>query len=230
MALFAIADLHLSFSQPKPMDIFGIHWLRHYEKIQESWLRQVTPQDTVLIPGDISWAMTLEEALPDLQWIDRLPGQKIFIRGNHDYWWSSLTKLSKISETMGFVQNNFVPYGEYAICGTRGWTCPNGNRFTPEDQKIYLRELHRLENSLLQAQRAGMEKKIVMLHYPPTNEQMERSGFTELCEAHQVTTVVYGHLHGEDSYAMGLQGIHRGVEYHLVSCDYLNFEVKKLMG
>ncbi|MBM7616336.1 metallophosphoesterase [Alkaliphilus hydrothermalis] len=229
MALYAIADLHLSGSVDKPMDVFGEHWYMHHQKIREKWLEKIQDMDTVLIAGDISWGMKLEEALVDLSWIHQLPGRKILIRGNHDYWWASITKLNQLFDGMDFIQNNFFTYGDYAICGTRGWTCPNPYKYTEQDEKIYIREGLRLEASIEKARKAGFRKFIVMLHYPPTNDHFEPSIFTEILEKYQVEKVVYGHLHGEDSYEAGIQGLHRDVEYNLVSCDYLNFDLVKLL-
>ncbi len=229
MALYAIADLHLSGSVDKPMDVFGDHWLKHHEKIQENWIKQVSEEDTVLIAGDISWAMKLEEAMVDLKWIHQLPGKKILIRGNHDYWWSSINKLNQLFDNLDFLQHNFFIYQDYAICGTRGWTCPNPFKFTEQDDKIYNREAQRLKASIEGAKKAGYDKIIVMLHYPPTNDHFEPSLFTEMVEYYKVEKVVYGHLHGEESYLAGLQGLYGGVEYHLVSCDFLNFDIMKLL-
>jgi len=233
MALYAIGDLHLSFSSDKPMDVFGEHWSNYEEKIKKSWLEQVSESDTVLIPGDISWAMKLDQARVDLEWIHNLPGRKILLRGNHDYWWSSLSKLQALHENMDFLQNNFYVYesnGEsYAICGTRGWLCPNPNKFEENDQKIYERELLRLKLSLDAAKDAGHDKIVVMTHYPPTNESREPSGFIEIYESYGVKKVIYGHLHSSYSFESGLKGLHNGVEYILTSCDYLGFEVKKIM-
>ena len=228
MALYAIGDLHLSSNSDKPMDVFGSHWLFHHEKIRSNWLARVKPDDTVLVAGDISWAMRLQEAKEDLNWISELPGEKILIRGNHDYWWSSISKLNSLFQNMRFVQNNFFNYQNYAVCGTRGWISPNKNKFTEEDNKIYLREAGRLEHSLEAASRAGYENFIAMLHYPPTNDQLEPSLFTEILEKYKVERVVYGHLHGDESYSAGLQGELRGINYHLVSCDYLDFDLLRI--
>jgi len=229
MSLFAIGDLHLSGSTDKPMDIFGNHWFLHHEKIKENWIKRVKEEDTVLIAGDISWGMKLLDAKIDLDWINLLPGRKILIRGNHDYWWSSITKLNSLYEDMNFLQNNFYTYEDYGICGSRGWISPSDNKYTKEDEKIYIREHNRLQLSLEAARVAGYKKLIAMLHYPPTNDQHEASLFTKEFEKYRVDKVVYGHLHGEESYSAGLQGIHNGVEYNLVSCDYLNFNLYKLL-
>lgn len=229
MALYGIADLHLSFHSPKPMDIFGNHWFQHHEKIRENWIRKVRTEDTVLIAGDISWAMKLEEALIDLQWIEELPGKKIIIKGNHDYWWAGISKLNQLYPSMDFLQNSYFGYEEYAICGTRGWTCPNENRFTEKDEKIYLREGQRLRNSLEQAAKSKYTKKLVMLHYPPTNDELQPSIFTGLCEEYGVEKVVYGHLHGAEAYGSGLLGDYNNVDYQLISCDYLNFDLRLII-
>lgn len=228
MALYAIADLHLSLSGEKPMDVFGENWILHTKKIKDYWLSKVSENDTVLIAGDISWAMNLENAMIDLDWINQLSGRKILCKGNHDYWWSSITKINDLYKDMDFLQNNFFAYDGYAICGTRGWISPNTYSFTDEDNKIYVREANRLEASLDKAKASGFTKIIAMLHYPPTNESMESSLFTEVLEKYGVEQVVYGHLHGKESYKAGLKGLFNGVNYRLVSCDYLNFEVAKI--
>ncbi|RKD22373.1 hypothetical protein SAMN02745883_00786 [Caminicella sporogenes DSM 14501] len=229
MALFAIGDLHLSFSSNKPMDVFGENWINHTEKIKNNWIKNIKGEDTILIPGDISWAMKLKEAIYDLNWINNLPGKKILIRGNHDYWWTSLSKMNSLFENMMFLQNNYFTYEDYAICGTRGWICPNENKFDEHDKKIYERELHRLRLSLNAAVKDGYDKFIVMTHYPPTNEKFEKSGFIEIYEEYKVEKVVYGHLHDLDSFEAGLKGVLNGVEYILTSCDYLNFNPIRIL-
>lgn len=228
MAIYVIADLHLSGSVQKPMDIFGNQWANHHEKIEYHWRECVHEDDMVLIPGDISWAMRIEEAMVDLRWIDRLPGKKILLRGNHDYWWGSVTKLNTLFPNMFFLQNNSKNFGEYVICGTRGWLCPNSYKFDLQDEKIYNRELQRLKLSLETGIKQGNRKIIVMTHYPPTNDKMEPSAFTQTFEAYRVEKVVYGHLHGSDGFSGALQGTHRGVEYYLTSCDYLDFKPLKI--
>lgn len=230
MAIFVIGDLHLSFGEDKPMDIFGDHWLDHYSKIKSDWLDRVGPEDTVILPGDISWAMTFEKADVDLKWIDQLPGRKILFKGNHDYWWSSLNKMNGSYQTLTFVHNTYACVGDIAICGTRGWTCPNTNVFTSEDDKIYKREAMRLETSLKQAKEAGYEKIIGVLHYPPTNDAKEGSLFTSLMSQYEVGHVVYGHIHGKAFYKMALIGEFEGVHYQLASCDYLGFKLLELEG
>ncbi|WP_105618074.1 metallophosphoesterase [Vallitalea okinawensis] len=229
MAIYAIGDLHLGFNVNKPMGIFGDAWTNHELKIKEHWQETIKEQDLVLIPGDISWAMTLEEAMEDLGWIDALPGYKVLVRGNHDYWWKSITKLNSMFDKMFFLQNNFYTIDNIAICGTRGWTCPNQRMFTDQDEKIYKRELQRLELSLNHAVKGGFTYIIAMLHYPPTNDEKQISGFTELMGAYGVDKVVYGHLHGQLSFDSSLIGKHGKTHYHLVSADYLDFQLYKVL-
>lgn len=229
MALYAIGDLHLSLSVDKPMDIFGEAWVKHEEKIKQSWLEHVRDEDTVLIPGDISWATTFEDAKIDLAWIDALPGKKLLLRGNHDYWWTSLKRMSEAFPEMVFIQNNYYEYETHLICGSRGWVCPNKQNFDPHDEKIYKRELIRLKLSLDSARKASKKPIIVMTHYPPTNEAYEPSGFTELYEAYGVSKVIYGHLHTDVSFKCGMQGEVNGVDYQLVSSDYIGFQLQKIV-
>jgi predicted phosphohydrolase len=229
MALFAIGDLHLGMAVDKPMHVFGKYWDRHPQKIQFYWENQIDENDMILIPGDISWAMHLEEAIVDLRWLNNLPGKKILIKGNHDYWWKSITKMNELFRNIHFLQNSFLTYKEYAICGSRGWICPNDNRFDQQDLKIYKRELHRIRLSLDKAVKAGYSNFIVMTHYPPTNDKLEPSGFTEIYEHYGVKKVIYAHLHGKDSFKGGLQGEHNGIFYYLTSCDYLGFNPLKIM-
>ncbi|MGL4772695.1 MAG: metallophosphoesterase [Clostridium sp.] len=228
MALYAISDLHLAFNAEKPMDIFGEHWSKHDEKIKYNWINKINDDDMVLIAGDISWAMKADESKEDLDWINSLPGKKIISKGNHDYWWGSISKLNKMYENTKFLQNNFYSYGEYAICGTRGWLCPGSERFEEEDMKIYLREGIRLKLSLDAAKKAGYEKFIVMLHYPPTNEKFEESQFTEILREYGVEKAIYGHLHGK---ALGrvINGEFKGVEYLMTACDFIDFDPVKIL-
>ncbi len=229
MSLYAIGDLHFSTAVNKPMNIFGDNWDNHEEKIINSWKSKVNEEDTVLIVGDTSWAINMNEAEADLNIIHSLPGKKIYVKGNHDYWWTTVAKLNKLYDDMSFLQNNFYQYEEYAICGTRGWICPNDVKFTEDDEKIYKREAHRLKLSLDAANKAGFKKVIVITHYPPTNDKLDPSLFTEIYESYGVEKVVYGHLHGKESFKMGLKGIRNEVEYNLVSCDYVDFNLIKIM-
>jgi len=228
--IFAIADLHLSFSVDKPMDVFGEHWKKHDEKMEIHWNQLVSEDDIILIPGDISWAMNLEDAMVDLEWIKKLPGKKIISKGNHDYWWASVNKMNKLYDNIQFLYNNYYSVGDTAICGTRGWVCPNDAMFTEHDQKIYDREAIRLRYSLEMAKKDGFEDYIVMLHYPPTNDKKESSLFTEIIEEYNVRKVVYGHLHSAQCFEFSLNGMINGTEYSLVSCDALDFKVKNISG
>ena len=228
MALYAISDLHLAFNNDKPMDIFGDKWLNHDAKIKNNWLSKVNEDDMILIAGDISWAMRESESMMDLQWIDDLPGKKIISKGNHDYWWNSITKLNSKFENTKFLQNNYYQYKGYAICGSRGWICPGSDKFTEKDEKIYSREIIRLRLSLDSAKKAGFDKFIVMLHYPPTNEKFEESDIVKIIKEYNVEKVIYGHLHGP-ALRRVLEGVKDGVEYITTSGDYIDFDPVKIL-
>jgi uncharacterized protein len=227
MGLYAISDLHLALSGEKPMDIFGEKWIKHDEKIKDNWLLKVKEEDTVLIAGDISWSIKMEEGLKELMWIHNLPGKKILIKGNHDYWWQGISKLNELYNDMNFIQNNFFTYEEYAICGTRGWVSP-GENYTSHDRKIYDREIIRLKLSLDAAVNEGYKKLIVMVHYPPTNERFSETEFIKVFKEYNVEKVIYGHLHGP-SFSNILQGNVDGVEYILTSADYIDFNPIKIL-
>lgn len=230
MKIFAIGDLHLSTAKPKPMNIFGGNWDDHEEKIFSDWKARVSEEDIVFLVGDLSWASKVKEAQLDLDKIQAMPGIKYMIRGNHDYWWSTATALNKLyGEDMKFLNINHEELGDYAICGTRGWTTPNDIRFTEKDNTIYKREANRLRLSLEGAKKAGFEEYIVLMHYPPTNEKGDPTLFMEVIEEYKPKFVIYGHLHGEESFKVGIQGIHNGIDYRLVSCDYLNFKLEEIM-
>lgn len=228
MALYAIADLHLSFSSNKPMDIYGAAWKNHTERVKTAWLSKINEEDTIIIAGDISWGLRLEEAKADLDWIHQLPGKKVMVKGNHDPWWTSITKLNQLYDDMFFMQNTFYPYGDYAICGSRGWVCPGSSEFTAHDEKIYQRELLRVRASFEAAVKAGYEKFIGVLHYPPANEKKESSGFTEIFEAYRAEMAVYGHLHGERGRRPQLEE-KDGVTYRLIACDRLGCDPMRLL-
>lgn len=227
MSLYAISDLHLALSGEKPMHVFGDQWYKHDEKIERNWLLKIRDEDTVLIAGDISWSIKMEEGLRELTWIHNLPGKKILIKGNHDYWWQSISKLNNLYEDMNFIQNNYFSYEDYAICGTRGWISP-GENFTSHDRKIYDREIIRLRLSLDSAIKAGYKKLIVMVHYPPTNENSTETEFTKIFKEYGVQKVFYGHIHGP-IFSNILEGNLDGVEYILTSADYINFDPIKIL-
>lgn len=226
MRIWGISDLHLSFAASKPMEIFGCNWRNHVERISESWNATVHSEDVVLCPGDLSWATRLEDAIKDLNWIDSKPGLKIFSRGNHDYWWSSIGKVrAALPSSCVALQNDCYDLKNYVIAGSRCWSAPGGPDYTDKDKKIYEREGIRLEFSLKKAQSIAHGRPIIAaIHYPPFTASKEPTVFSELLEFFGVKICVYGHLHGERSHKTALQGVVRGVEYHLISSDYLNFK------
>jgi len=231
MKIFAIGDLHLSGHSPKPMDIFGGHWDGHWDKIRENWHALVSENDAVLIPGDLSWAMKLSEAAVDIDEICEMPGKKIIMRGNHDYWWSSLSQVTGLlTNNTHALQNNSIDLGEYVIAGTRGWLYPGFGQYDAEtDEKLYKREAGRLELSLQHAKKQSPEAQIVgMMHYPPTGQAGGQTLFTGLFEEYEVQNVVYGHLHS-GSIPGALNGDVRGVHYTLVSCDALEFKLTQII-
>ena len=230
MHLFAIGDLHLPGGQEKPMDVFGEHWEGHFERISQNWQARVTDEDVVLIPGDTSWAMQLGDAFPDLQAIGALPGRKILIKGNHDYWWGGIGQVRRaLPEGMMAIQHDAVDLGDVVITGTRGWAWPTEDTpLSPEDEKVFNRELIRLELALQSAvQIAGGRPILLMLHYPPLYQADRDTPFTRLIEKYPVHTVVYGHLHGAGIRA-GFTGTWNGVRYLLASCDSLDFTLAEV--
>ena len=227
MKVFAISDLHLSINSNKPMNIFGPVWENYLDKIEQSWNKLVSDDDVVLISGDISWAMKLNDAIPDLNYISQFKGKKIILRGNHDYWWSSISGVrSVLKQNMFAIQNDAIKIGDTIFCGTRGWTVPEITHKTPDDEKIYNREVIRLGLSLQDAKRLQQnnEKIIVMMHYPPFNSKMEDNEFTNLIEQYGVKTVVYGHLHSYDK-KQKLIVYKNDVKYYLTSCDLIGNEL-----
>lgn len=227
MRVFAISDLHLSAAaEDKSMDVFGPDWEGYMRRIHQNWVRTVNDEDLVLIPGDISWATYLNEAGPDFRYIEDLPGKKLLVKGNHDYWWSTKRKLFQFTEKEGiksisFIHNNAFFYRDLAVTGSRAWKTPEDNGFTFEDEKIYNRELIRLELSLKQTKGFG-GTIIAMLHYPPFGPNRKPSAFVDLLSEYRVSICVYGHLHGK-SRNLSVTGDHNGIRYYLVSADYLNF-------
>lgn len=224
MKIYAISDLHLSLCGDKPMDIFGEKWGGYLEKIEYDWNSKVSETDVVLISGDISWAMQLENALIDLEFLNKLKGTKIIIRGNHDYWWQSISRLrEKLPSNVIALQNDAVKIGDYVFCGSRGWAVEGSPEFTEQDVKLYNRETERFRLALKNAEnlRLNGEKLIALIHYPPFNIRRENSNFTALFEEFKVDKVVYGHLHGKD--AKPYYRINKnGIEYILASCDLVD--------
>ena len=225
MAVFAISDLHLPAAQ-KPMDIFGPHWKDHFRRISADWLNRVDAGDIVLLPGDLSWAMNLDEAAEDLASIGRLPGRKILLRGNHDYWWSAIGRVRRaLWEGTYALQNDSLLFDGRLYAGTRGWTLP-GPEAGEDDLRIYQRERLRLEMSLKHARARDGEAPITaLMHYPPLTA--EHPGFSDILEAYGVQDCVYGHLHGAALHG-GVRGARNGVRYHQVSCDGLDFRLYQL--
>lgn len=221
--IFAIGDLHLAHAVDKPMHKFGEQWRDHATKMATAWDALVTPEDMVLVCGDSSWAMRWNEFEPDLAWIAARPGQKLMLRGNHDYWWPSISKLrSSLPAGMGALQNDHARFADVTIVGSRGWTCPGSKYFKPEeDQKIYEREVARLKMSLDSAPKDA--PLIAAMHYPPTNERIEPTGFTELLREHGAKLCVYGHVHGERAPKLTPNGDIDGTRYRIVSCDVVGF-------
>ncbi len=244
MSIWAIADLHLSYGVPeKSMEVFGSEWIDYGEKLKTNWLAVISPGDLVLIAGDISWAMRLEDAKVDLDWIDALPGTKVLIKGNHDYWWSSLSKVKKIlPPSMHVIQNNAFNWGEYSIGGARLWdtneynfnayidfretSVSSSKEEEPDQEKIFNREIERLKLSLKSLDQSA-SKRLVMTHYPPIGAELKASMAAALLEKYRVDVCVFGHLHSVKR-GQPLFGSHAGVRYFLTSCDYLDFKPLKI--
>lgn len=224
-SLFALADLHLSLSGEKPMDVFGELWRDHSARMAEAWDGTVGPEDTVLLPGDLSWAKTLDDAASDLGWIGQRPGRKLLLRGNHDYWWSSVAKVTRaLPEGCQPLQNSAVRLERCVVLGTRGWTSPDDPAAQPEDAKIFRRELERLRLSVQDADRQhGRDlPRVAMLHFPPWIEGREPTPVVRILKDAGVRHCVYGHLHGED-HRLGITGEREGIHFYLVAADALGF-------
>ena len=223
MALYAIGDLHLCLGAPKPMDVFGGAWVGYMDKLRQG-LSVIKPEDTTVLLGDLSWALDLEGARQDFAWMNQIPGRKIILKGNHDYWWSTAAKFEKFCKENGFtdlhlLNNNCYEYDDYAICGTRGWFFEEEHS-GQHDEKVFKRELLRLEASL---KAAGDRQKLVFLHYPPRYKGYECTEILNLLETYEVRRCFYGHLHG-GSHKLAMEGQWDGVEYRLTSADYLDFK------
>lgn len=229
MSIYAIGDLHLSFDNSKPMDVFGDKWKNHIEKIRKNWLEQVKDEDLVILPGDFSWAMHLKDMYLDFKFINDLPGIKLLIKGNHDYWWTTLKSMNNFLiennfNNIYFLNNNSFEYENYSIVGTRGWN------FNEDDnlEKMQRRELIRLRNSIEDSKRKSINKEIICaLHYPPINEKMIekniKSPYLELLKENNIKDCIYGHLHGE-FHKEAIEKIIDGISLKLVSSDYLDFK------
>ena len=223
--IFAIGDLHLSLSvENKAMDVFGPGWANHVARLKEGWQDTVGEEDLVLVPGDISWGLRLEEALADLEFIHGLKGTKVLLRGNHDYWWTGYSKVkSVLPPSVKAVQNDALLWNGVIVGGTRGWNTPLSPDFSEsKDRKIFEREKLRLGLSLQAMDAKDGRLRVVMLHYPPFNEKGEPTDFADLIRGHGVDHAVYGHLHGRSCLG-SFEGDHEGTRYHLVSADHLQF-------
>ena len=222
MALYAIGDLHLCLGAEKPMDIFGGAWVGYMDKLRQG-ISVIKPEDTTVLLGDLSWALDLAQAEADFAWINEIPGKKIILKGNHDYWWNTATKFYKFCDENSFadmfiLNNNHYEYENVAICGTRGWFFEE-ERSGTHDEKVFRRELIRLETSL---KSAGEKQKLVFLHYPPRYKGYECSEILDLLRKYEVRQCFYGHLHGA-SHGLAMEGLWDGIDYRLVSADKLNF-------
>lgn len=230
MALYAIGDTHLSLSTEKPMDVFGGRWENYIEKLREG-LSVLTEEDTCVICGDISWAMSLEEAEADFRFLASFPGKKIILKGNHDYWWNTANKINNFFADKGIsgisiLHNNFHTYGDVAICGTRGWFYEEETHGGEHDRKIMNRELLRLEASL---KAAGELEKLVFLHYPPLFNNYVCHELIEILERHSVKLCCFGHIHGL-GHRFAVQGMRGNVEYRLVAADFVDFKPVKILN
>ena len=228
MALYAIGDLHLCLGAPKPMDIFGGAWVGYMEKLWQG-MQVLTPEDTLVLMGDLSWALDLESAKADFAWIAALPGRKIILKGNHDYWWSTAAKFTRFCQENGFenlflLNNNCYFYENTAICGTRGWFYEE-ERSGQHDEKVFRRELGRLEASL---KAAGEQEKLVFLHYPPRYKGYECPEILSLLERYGVRRCFYGHLHG-GSRSLAREGLWSNIDYRLLSADQLDFRPMQIL-
>lgn len=240
MSIFVIGDLHLSFKNPKPMDIFGDNWTGHEEKIRNNWIENVKEDDLVILPGDFSWETYLEDTKLDFEYLNSLPGKKLILKGNHDYWWTTVTSMRNFLKennftNIDFLYNNSYEFENKIICGTRGWSIADEEM----DKKFINRELIRLELSLKDGlQRYGNNKEnlgdkeiIVFMHYPPITKakviSQQEAEFVELMKKYNVKRCYYGHLHGV-SIADAIEGDVEGIEFKLVSADGLNFELLRI--
>ena len=249
MSIYVIGDLHLSFSENKPMDIFGDNWSGHEEKIKKDWMEKVTDNDVVILPGDFSWSMKLEDTEKDFEFINNLPGKKLLLKGNHDYWWNTVTKMRKFLEeknfkNIDFIYNQGYEFENYIIAGTRGWSLLEGEK----DEKVLNRELARLEASIKDGLKkanqdlahedsagtetiAAQKELIVFMHYPPISNTKvlnnEEAKFVEIMKKYNVKKCFYGHLHGS-SIKDAFEGKFEGIEFKLISADGLNFKLHKI--
>lgn len=228
MSIFVIGDLHLSFNTEKPMDIFGDKWQNYEEKLKNNWMKLVKPEDTVVITGDFSWCTYLQDTYKDFEYLEKLPGKKIILKGNHDYWWTTMTSMNKYLKennfkTINFIQNNSYLIDNYIVAGTRGW-----NISDIDNKKIINRECGRLELSIQDGiKKYGDDKEIIVfIHYPPVTKEKQDSEFLSIMKKYNVKKCYYGHLHGK-SHQDAVEGDIEGIELKLISADYIDFEPVK---
>lgn len=230
MKVYAISDLHLSGLADKPMDVFGPGWEGHFEKIKRDWAAKVREDDIVLLGGDTSWGMRLEEGMFDVRSLEELPGIKIFIRGNHDYWWSGITRVRQAAPPdFYFLQNDCIRFGNVVVAGSRGWLCPGSADFTDHDLVLYKREAERFRLAFSEVKKVRREGDILLalIHYPPFSLKKEDTLFTELFEENAVDKVIFGHLHGAGYFP--LRSEKNGIEYLLTSCDKTKFSLTEVL-
>lgn len=231
MKVFSISDLHLSGLADKPMNVFGAGWENHFEKIKSDWNAKVSDEDIVLICGDTSWGTDMEEGLFDLKSLLGLSGKKVFIRGNHDFWWNGITKLRRAAPdgSFYFLQNDCVKFDNVVICGSRGWTCPGSADFTENDMRLYKREAERFKLCFTEAEKVREEgdRLLVMIHYPPFSIKSPETDFTKLFEEHGADKVIFGHIHGETYFPF--RTVRGGIEYILTSCDKVGFTLQRIL-
>lgn len=230
MAIYVIADLHLSFSQDKPMSIFGENWEGHSKKIKNNWISKVKPEDTVVLPGDFSWAMYLQDTYKDFEYLNSLPGKKLLLKGNHDYWWTTVTNMRNFLEENKFKNIDFIYNNSYLVenkilTGTRGWNLLD----TENSSKMIKRESIRLQLAIEDGiKKYGDDKEIIVfMHYPPISNTNKKSDFLKILKQYDIKRCYYGHLHGK-SHQDAVEGIVDGIEFKLISADYLNFDVIKV--
>ncbi len=231
MKVWAISDLHLSGLSNKPMDVFGEGWEGHFEKIKRDWAEKVKEDDLVLVGGDTSWGMKLDEGMYDVASLALLPGKKIFVRGNHDFWWNGITRVRerRPDDSFFFLQNDCVKFGNVVVAGSRGWTVPGSTDFTEHDELLYRREAERFRLALTEAERVKEEGDILiaLIHFPPMSLKQGDTLFTELFEKYGVNKAVFGHLHGAAYFP--LRSERNGIEYILTSCDKTRFSLTEIV-
>lgn len=231
MRVWAISDLHLSGRSNKPMDVFGPDWEGHFEKIRADWREKVAESDVVLLGGDTSWGMKLAEGMYDVHSLADLPGKKVFIRGNHDYWWNGISKVRALrpDDSFYFLQNDCVKFGNIIVAGSRGWTCPGSTDFTDHDMALYKREAERFRLAFHEVEKVREEgdKLIVLIHFPPMGLKQESTLFTDLFKENRADIVVFGHLHGSVYFPLKCEK--DGVRYVLTSCDKTRFTLTEIL-